>query len=547
MSINFQQITGAVCASLLAAAVIIRSSRNNNSPSQESNKAITTSTGGAFGETVGDSSVKVKVVIVSCDELVAAGSGASGSFAEAGADECVLYDTFRSRGIPFHVRSWSDTTVKWSSYDIVLVRTCWDYSVSEARAWAFTRFLSNVAESGVLIINDARVQTWNIHKGYLAEMAAVAPKVLSPRLDFSCIPSVLVAAGTRGDLRDIVTREGWLNCGIMIKPAVGGGSRACLAVHNIHNILGTTGTKSKAFDDAQAFLDTHTLGAARETMTTKMYAERIAMAALVAAPHQSLAPSPLHIKLSPSVIEAAGADANAMGARDARDVRASAWEALATRAAAATNSATNNAPDSTTAAAIVPCDMFVQPFLPSVSEGELSVIVIDGRVSHAVQKIPLQGSWRCQEEFGAVATVVPISPLVEELVLRIVQTARSAAETAVPCLTTPSSPGAAESFSQQSSCALPQRAILVARVDLLRLTPEMATILFATGGDATTTTASSHHHRPDLSRTPYLLLEAEMIEPALFFKEAAKAGIDAAGNLVNAIVRELASRTQKHG
>ena len=533
---SFKPLIGAVCASLLAAAVIIRSSRNNNRGINRNSDPRRKTQAGAFGETV-DSTAKVQVVIVSCDELVAAGSGASGSFAEAGADECVLYDTFRSHGIPFHVRSWSDTSVKWGDYDIVLVRTAWDYSISEARAWTFTRFLSNVAESGALVINDARVQTWNTHKAYLAEVAAMAPKVTSPRLDFSCIPSVLVAAGTRGDLREILTREGWLNCGIMLKPAVGGGSRACLAV--AHDTIGT----ATVLDDAQAFLDTHTIGGEVGGARTELYAKRIATAALVATPHHhAQSPSLLHIKLSPSVIESAGVDANAMGARDARDVRANAWEALATRAA---NSTAANA-----TAVVIPCDMFVQPFLPSVSEGELSVIVIDGRVSHAVQKIPRAGSWRCQEEFGAVATVVPISPLVEDLVLRIVQAARLAVETAVPSLMTPSSPGAAEALSHQVSTSLPRRAILVARVDLLRLTPEMATILFAASASAassSTTDKDTTHHHPDLSRTPYLLLEAELIEPALFFKEAAMAGIDAAGKLVTAIVRELAMMRAAEG
>lgn len=46
--------------------------------------------------------------------------------------------------------------------------------------------------------------------------------------------------------------------------------------------------------------------------------------------------------------------------------------------------------------------MMLQPYLESVeSEGELSVIFIDGEPSHAVRKVPVPGDWRVQDDFGA--------------------------------------------------------------------------------------------------------------------------------------------------
>jgi glutathione synthase/RimK-type ligase-like ATP-grasp enzyme len=46
-------------------------------------------------------------------------------------------------------------------------------------------------------------------------------------------------------------------------------------------------------------------------------------------------------------------------------------------------------------------DVLVQPYLASVEHrGELSVIVVDGEVSHAVRKLPRTGDYRIQEEFG---------------------------------------------------------------------------------------------------------------------------------------------------
>jgi hypothetical protein len=47
-------------------------------------------------------------------------------------------------------------------------------------------------------------------------------------------------------------------------------------------------------------------------------------------------------------------------------------------------------------------EMMIQPYLRSVeSEGELSAIFIDGEFTHGVQKIPVDGDYRVQDDFGA--------------------------------------------------------------------------------------------------------------------------------------------------
>jgi glutathione synthase/RimK-type ligase-like ATP-grasp enzyme len=49
-------------------------------------------------------------------------------------------------------------------------------------------------------------------------------------------------------------------------------------------------------------------------------------------------------------------------------------------------------------------DVLVQPYLAAIeSGGELSVVVIDGEVTHAVRKRPATGDFRVQEEFGGWA------------------------------------------------------------------------------------------------------------------------------------------------
>jgi glutathione synthase/RimK-type ligase-like ATP-grasp enzyme len=48
--------------------------------------------------------------------------------------------------------------------------------------------------------------------------------------------------------------------------------------------------------------------------------------------------------------------------------------------------------------------VMVQPFLPRIVDGEVSLIFLDGAFSHAVIKTPRAGDFRSQPEFGSVVT-----------------------------------------------------------------------------------------------------------------------------------------------
>jgi len=54
--------------------------------------------------------------------------------------------------------------------------------------------------------------------------------------------------------------------------------------------------------------------------------------------------------------------------------------------------------------------MMLQPYMARVeTEGEFSAIVIDGRVTHCVQKVPVAGDYRVQDDFGASDGPVTLS------------------------------------------------------------------------------------------------------------------------------------------
>ena len=54
-------------------------------------------------------------------------------------------------------------------------------------------------------------------------------------------------------------------------------------------------------------------------------------------------------------------------------------------------------------------DVLVQPYVDSITtDGEVSIVVIDGTPTHAVQKRPWAGEWRVQSDFGGTTERVPV-------------------------------------------------------------------------------------------------------------------------------------------
>lgn len=61
----------------------------------------------------------------------------------------------------------------------------------------------------------------------------------------------------------------------------------------------------------------------------------------------------------------------------------------------------------------IPEGQMAQPFLPEITDGELSLVFFGGVFSHAVRKTPKEGDIRVQPEWGGVVT--PAQPSAEEL------------------------------------------------------------------------------------------------------------------------------------
>ena len=100
---------------------------------------------------------------------------------------------------------WDDDATNWAAYDVVVLRSTWNYTehLDEFLAWA-TR-VSQVTR----LVNPVEIIEWNTDKRYLADLAARGIPV---------VPTVFVAPGDH-PAPDAVAGH------VVVKPSVGAGSR----------------------------------------------------------------------------------------------------------------------------------------------------------------------------------------------------------------------------------------------------------------------------------------------------------------------------------
>ncbi|MEU0332986.1 hypothetical protein [Streptomyces sp. NPDC006193] len=116
----------------------------------------------------------------------------------------VLVRALGDAGAEAESRYWDDPAVDWGGYDLVVIRSTWDYS------WRAAEFAAWVERAGALtrLANPVPVVRWNTDKRYLGELAAAGVPTVDTRYVAPGEPAVLPA-----------DRE------FVIKPTSGAGAR----------------------------------------------------------------------------------------------------------------------------------------------------------------------------------------------------------------------------------------------------------------------------------------------------------------------------------
>jgi glutathione synthase/RimK-type ligase-like ATP-grasp enzyme len=96
---------------------------------------------------------------------------------EGAESERLLLPYLAAAGVEPHIIDWRAAGVSFNLFDLVVLRSCWDYHLRDAE---FTDWLRCTASSAA-VLNDVKTVLWNRDKFYLGELAAmgigIAPTV----------------------------------------------------------------------------------------------------------------------------------------------------------------------------------------------------------------------------------------------------------------------------------------------------------------------------------------------------------------------------------
>lgn len=132
-------------------------------------------------------------------------------------DDQPLLAALGEAGLEARAVSWDDPGFDWSATRLALLRSPWDYYRRPAEFLAWAERTASATE----LVNPLGVVRWNLHKGYLLELAARGVPV---------VPSELLPRGSRADLAAVLARRGWNGGGAVVKPAISADSWETLFV-----------------------------------------------------------------------------------------------------------------------------------------------------------------------------------------------------------------------------------------------------------------------------------------------------------------------------
>ena len=131
-------------------------------------------------------------------------------------DDELLADAVRRLGSEVVPCAWDDGEVDWAGFDLVLLRSPWDYHL---RRDAFVHWAQRV-ERVAPLRNRGETVAWNTDKTYLRTLAGQGVPT---------VPTRWLRRGETADLPALLAERGWREA--VVKPSVGLGSSGLLRIH----------------------------------------------------------------------------------------------------------------------------------------------------------------------------------------------------------------------------------------------------------------------------------------------------------------------------
>jgi len=120
-------------------------------------------------------------------------------------DDHPLRAELEARGARAHAVRW-DAAVDWRRFDVVVLRSCWDY---HRRTAEFRDWLAAQERAGTRLWNPAAVVRWNLDKSYLRDLRVAGVAVPD---------TVWIEPGSAPDLAGVVRSRPWERA--VVKPRI---------------------------------------------------------------------------------------------------------------------------------------------------------------------------------------------------------------------------------------------------------------------------------------------------------------------------------------
>lgn len=124
--------------------------------------------------------------------------------------EKLLLKAFQNQGVIPHEVPWDKVGVNWKNFDLVILRTCWNYHTKISQFLAWLDLLEN---QKIKVFNPINIIKWNINKRYLLDLE---------KMGIPIVPTLMLNKETIRDLMKIIYQAGWKE--VIIKPTIGASS-----------------------------------------------------------------------------------------------------------------------------------------------------------------------------------------------------------------------------------------------------------------------------------------------------------------------------------
>ena len=91
----------------------------------------------------------------------------------------LLIEPFRLAGWHVDTISWKEDNVDWNQYDVLNIRSTWDYQNDYI---AFVKRLEEINNSSAILVNDLELVKWNIDKKYLLKLEGAGVDIVPSRI-----------------------------------------------------------------------------------------------------------------------------------------------------------------------------------------------------------------------------------------------------------------------------------------------------------------------------------------------------------------------------